>query len=67
MFASGEVERKLGEAELRGGRREGGGEVFRFYSSADARRTGASWRAANPTRSFQGIIPSNDTVDLCVT
>lgn len=31
--------------------------MFRLHSSADAGRTGASWRAARPTRSSQGIIP----------
>lgn len=54
-----------GQKESQEGGREGK-KVFRLYSSADARRTGASRRAANPRRSFQGIIPCNDTLYVSV-
>lgn len=33
------------------------GKVFSLYSSADARRTGLSWRAANPGQSLRASSP----------
>lgn len=57
--------RRVGE-EVREAELRGEGKVFRLCSSADAGRTEASRRAANPRRSFQGIIPCNDTLYLCV-